>query len=309
MGEKVSEAPEPVPRGRSSHGAPTPAPAVAAESSPGASSAESSSGSETLSEEGESGFSREQPPPPPPGGARPAAAWAPALSVPERGVSAPPPRPGGAAPPAPRGSSASQEEQDEELDHILSPPPMPFRKCSNPDVAPGPGKSLKFKRQLSEDGRQLRRGSLGGALTGRYLLPNPAAGQAWGTSAETSNLVRMRSQALGQSAPSLTASLEGQPPKSHFNSARHRQRLVDPAASKKELSLPRRGSLSLGCALDQKGVLVILFDISHPAQTIPEGIQFIPGDIRCLSDAENDFQGVDVACVFHIMSYKLTVQQ
>uniref|UniRef100_A0A8C6DMZ0 non-specific serine/threonine protein kinase n=1 Tax=Moschus moschiferus TaxID=68415 RepID=A0A8C6DMZ0_MOSMO len=219
MGEKVSEAPEPVPRGCSSHGAPTPAPAVAAESSPGASSAESSSGSETLSEEGEPGFSREQPPPPPPpGGARPAAAWAPALSVPERGVSAPPPRPGGAAPPAPRGSSASQEEQDEELDHILSPPPMPFRKCSNPDVAPGPGKSLKFKRQLSEDGRQLRRGSLGGALTGRYLLPNPAAGQAWAPSAETSNLVRMRSQALGQSAPSLTASL-------------------------KELSLPRRGSL------------------------------------------------------------------
>ncbi|XP_055277915.1 microtubule-associated serine/threonine-protein kinase 4 isoform X4 [Moschus berezovskii] len=219
MGEKVSEAPEPVPRGCSSHGAPTPASAVAAESSPGASSAESSSGSETLSEEGEPGFSREQPqPPPPPGGARPAAAWAPALSVPERGVSAPPPRPGGAAPPAPRGSSASQEEQDEELDHILSPPPMPFRKCSNPDVAPGPGKSLKFKRQLSEDGRQLRRGSLGGALTGRYLLPNPAAGQAWAPSAETSNLVRMRSQALGQSAPSLTASL-------------------------KELSLPRRGSL------------------------------------------------------------------
>ncbi|XP_048076779.2 microtubule-associated serine/threonine-protein kinase 4 isoform X15 [Ursus arctos] len=36
---------------------------------------------------------------------------------------------------------------------------------------------------------------------------------------------------------------EGQPPKSHFNSARHRQRLVDPAAPKKELSLPRRGSL------------------------------------------------------------------
>ncbi|XP_029400021.1 microtubule-associated serine/threonine-protein kinase 4 isoform X6 [Mus pahari] len=120
---------------------------------------------------------------------------------------------------------------------------MPFRKCSNPDVACGLGKSLKYKRQLSEDGKQLRRGSLGGALTGRYLLPNPVSGQAWPASAETSNLVRMRSQALGQSAPSLTASLEGQPPKSHFNSARHRQRLVDPAASKKELSLPRRGSL------------------------------------------------------------------
>nr|XP_008531066.1 PREDICTED: microtubule-associated serine/threonine-protein kinase 4-like isoform X3 [Equus przewalskii] len=93
------------------------------------------------------------------------------------------------------------------LDHILSPPPMPFRKCSNPDVASGPGKSLKFKRQLSEDGRQLRRGSLGGALTGRYLLPNPVAGLACPASVETSNLLRMRSQALGQSAPSLTASL------------------------------------------------------------------------------------------------------
>ncbi|XP_062068139.1 microtubule-associated serine/threonine-protein kinase 4 isoform X4 [Lepus europaeus] len=222
MGEKVSEAPEPVPSGCSGHGVRSPAPAAAAESSPGASSAESSSGSETLSEEGEpGGFSRKPPPPPPPGGAlgsRPPAPWAPARAMLERGVPARPPVPGGAAPPAPRGGSASQEEQDEELDHILSPPPMPFRKCSNPDVASGPGKSLKYKRQLSEDGRQLRRGSLGGALTGRYLLPNPVAGQAWPASAETSNLVRMRSQALGQSAPSLTASL-------------------------KELSLPRRGSL------------------------------------------------------------------
>lgn len=43
---------------------------------------------------------------------------------------------------------------------------MPFRKCSSPDVARGLGKSLKYKRQLSEDGKQLRRGSLGGALTG-----------------------------------------------------------------------------------------------------------------------------------------------
>ncbi|XP_045704267.1 microtubule-associated serine/threonine-protein kinase 4 isoform X2 [Phyllostomus hastatus] len=219
MGEKVSEAPEPVPRGCSSHGARTPAPAATAASSQGASSAESSSGSETLSEEGEpGGFCQQQPPPP--GGAlgtRPPAAWAPTRVVLELGVSAPPP-PGGAAPPEPRGSGASQEEQDEELDHILSPPPMPCRKCSNPDLASGPGKSLKFKRQLSEDGRQLRRGSLGGALTGRYLLPNPVAGQAWSASTETSNLVRMRSQALGQSAPLLTASL-------------------------KELSLPRRGSL------------------------------------------------------------------
>ncbi|XP_016043822.1 microtubule-associated serine/threonine-protein kinase 4 isoform X3 [Erinaceus europaeus] len=220
MGEKVSEVREPVPRGCSGLSARTPASAEAPESSPG-----SSSGSETLSEEGEPhGFSGQQPPPPPPpppGGvlaARPPVAWAPARVLLELGVPAPPPLRGGAAPPAPLDSSASQEEQDEELDHILSPPPMPFRKCSNPDVGPGSGKSLKFKRQLSEDGRQLRRGSLGGALTGRYLLPNPVAGHPWSASAETSNLVRMRSQALGQSAPSLTASL-------------------------KELSLPRRGSL------------------------------------------------------------------
>ncbi|XP_040585053.1 microtubule-associated serine/threonine-protein kinase 4 isoform X7 [Mesocricetus auratus] len=248
MGEKVSEAPETVPRSCSGHGARTLVPPATAVSSKGASSAESSSGSETLSEEGEPGrFSCRSQPPRPPGGAlgtRLPAACAPARVALERGVPALPlPPPGGAVLPVPRVSSASQEEQDEELDHILSPPPMPFRKCSNPDVACGLGKSLKYKRQLSGEGKQLRRGSLGGALTGRYLLPNPVAGQAWPATAETSNLVRMRSQALGQSAPSLTASLEGQPPKSHFNSARHRQRLVDPAASKKELSLPRRGSL------------------------------------------------------------------
>ncbi|KAM4875610.1 microtubule-associated serine/threonine-protein kinase 4 isoform 11-T11 [Thomomys bottae] len=223
MGEKVAAVPEPVPRGGSGHGVRTLVPGVAAASSLGASSAESSSGSETLSEEGEpGGFSGRPQLPPPPGGAlgaRLPAAWAPALAALKREVpTLPLPPPGGAAPVPPRGGSASQEEQDEELDHILSPPPMPFRKCSNPDATSGLGRSLKYKRQLSEDGKQLRRGSLGGALTGRYLLPNSVAGQAWPATAETSNLVRMRSQALGQSAPSLTASL-------------------------KELSLPRRGSL------------------------------------------------------------------
>ncbi|XP_008934334.1 PREDICTED: microtubule-associated serine/threonine-protein kinase 4-like, partial [Merops nubicus] len=92
------------------------------------------------------------------------------------------------------------------LDHILSPPPISFRKNSSPEVSSGHGKFSKIKRQLSEDGRQLRRGSLGGALTGKYLLPS-ANGQQVCQSEETSNLVRMRYQALGQSAPSLTASL------------------------------------------------------------------------------------------------------
>ncbi|NXQ37953.1 MAST4 kinase, partial [Catharus fuscescens] len=128
-----------------------------------------------------------------------------------------------------------------QLDHILSPPPMPFRKSSSSEVSSGLGKSPKFKRQLSEDGRQLRRGSLGGALTGKYLLPSATGQQLW-QPVETTNLVRMRYQTLGQSAPSLTASLEGTPQKSHFSSARHRQRLVESSATKKELSLPRRGS-------------------------------------------------------------------
>ncbi|RMC04458.1 hypothetical protein DUI87_18902 [Hirundo rustica rustica] len=92
------------------------------------------------------------------------------------------------------------------LDHILSPPPMPFRKSSSPEVSSGLGRSPKFKRQLSEDGRQLRRGSLGGALTGKYLLPSATGQQLW-QPIETTNLVRMRYQTLGQSAPSLTASL------------------------------------------------------------------------------------------------------
>ncbi|XP_017663558.1 PREDICTED: microtubule-associated serine/threonine-protein kinase 4 [Lepidothrix coronata] len=183
----------------------------------GSSCSDSSSGSETLSEEGESGGGAVTAP----GGATAAAERA---------------SPGGRAE-----DGASLEERDEELDHILSPPPMPFRKSSSPEVSSGLGKSPKFKRQLSEDGRQLRRGSLGGALTGKYLLPSATGQQLW-QPIETSNLVRMRYQTLGQSAPSLTASLEGMPQKSHFNSARHRQRLVEPSATKKELSLPRRGS-------------------------------------------------------------------
>ncbi|KAG8598732.1 hypothetical protein GDO81_002718, partial [Engystomops pustulosus] len=100
-----------------------------------------------------------------------------------------------------------QDEADEELDNILSPPPMQLRKCSTPEVSFRSGKSVKYKKSLNDDGRLLRRGSLGGALTGRYLLPAGAAQQTWQVSTETSNLVRMRSQALGQSAPSLTASL------------------------------------------------------------------------------------------------------
>lgn len=62
----------------------------------------------------------------------------------------------------------------------------------------------------------------------------------------------------------------------------------------------------LGCALSQKGVRVILFDISSPAQNIPQGIRFVRGDIRRLSDLERAFQDGDIACVFHIASYGMS---
>ncbi|MEJ1284180.1 short chain dehydrogenase/reductase family 42E member 1 [Cricetulus griseus] len=62
----------------------------------------------------------------------------------------------------------------------------------------------------------------------------------------------------------------------------------------------------LGCALNQKGVRVILFDISQPAQNLPEGIRFIRGDICCLSDVEMAFRDTDIACVFHVASYGMS---
>ncbi|XP_012585892.1 PREDICTED: short-chain dehydrogenase/reductase family 42E member 1 isoform X2 [Condylura cristata] len=76
------------------------------------------------------------------------------------------------------------------------------------------------------------------------------------------------------------------------------------SSSQEELAI-----LVSGCALNQKGAHVILFDIKSPAQAIPEGIEFIHGDICHLSDVEKAFQDVAVTCVFHIASYGMSGQE
>ncbi|KAM6352938.1 short-chain dehydrogenase/reductase family 42E member 1 isoform 1-T1 [Alca torda] len=62
--------------------------------------------------------------------------------------------------------------------------------------------------------------------------------------------------------------------------------------------------LASGCAIYQKGVDVILFDVVKPLQTVPEGIKFMQGDVRCLSEMEEALR--DVICVFHIASYGMS---
>ncbi|XP_053556698.1 short-chain dehydrogenase/reductase family 42E member 1 [Bombina bombina] len=60
----------------------------------------------------------------------------------------------------------------------------------------------------------------------------------------------------------------------------------------------------LGCTLYQKGFNVILFDVQKPVQEVPEGIRFIQGDVRNLSEQEDMF--TDVSCVFHTASYGMS---
>ncbi|XP_054576545.1 microtubule-associated serine/threonine-protein kinase 2 isoform X3 [Eptesicus fuscus] len=130
-----------------------------------------------------------------------------------------------------------------EQDVIPGLSPLLFRKLSNPDIFSSTGKA-KLQRQLSQDDSKLRRGSLASSLSGKQLLPlsssvHSSVGQAtWQSSGEASNLVRMRNQSLGQSAPSLTAGL-------------------------KELSLPRRGSF---CRTSNRKSLIVT---SSTSPTLP----------------------------------------
>uniref|UniRef100_A0ACB8F429 Microtubule-associated serine/threonine-protein kinase 2 n=1 Tax=Sphaerodactylus townsendi TaxID=933632 RepID=A0ACB8F429_9SAUR len=108
------------------------------------------------------------------------------------------------------GSAACRELTEKDV--IAEPITLRCRKLSNPDIFSTTGKS-KLHRQLSQDDCKLRRGSLTSSLSGKQLLPlstsmHSGVGQSsWQPSGESSNLVRMRNQSLGQSAPSLTAGL------------------------------------------------------------------------------------------------------
>ncbi|XP_069577910.1 microtubule-associated serine/threonine-protein kinase 2-like isoform X4 [Brachyistius frenatus] len=153
--------------------------------------------------------------------------------------------------------SAGEEKEAKEF---AAPPPLLFRKLSNPDLSPAATAATKSKlhRQLSQDENRARRSSM--AMTGKQLLPLSSSlhggvsqlvwqqgpsggfgglGAVGGTSAggEANNLVRMRSQALGQSAPSLTGL--------------------------KELSLPRRGSF---CRASNRKSLIVT---SSTSPTLP----------------------------------------
>ncbi|XP_060235775.1 microtubule-associated serine/threonine-protein kinase 2 isoform X5 [Meriones unguiculatus] len=130
-----------------------------------------------------------------------------------------------------------------EQDMVTGLSPLLFRKLSNPDIFSPTGK-VKLQRQLSQDDCKLRRGSLASSLSGKQLLPlsssvHSSVGQVtWQSTGEASNLVRMRNQSLGQSAPSLTAGL-------------------------KELSLPRRGSF---CRTSNRKSLIVT---SSTSPTLP----------------------------------------
>uniref|UniRef100_A0A7N9CEQ9 non-specific serine/threonine protein kinase n=1 Tax=Macaca fascicularis TaxID=9541 RepID=A0A7N9CEQ9_MACFA len=156
--------------------------------------------------------------------------------------------------PAPAPASAAREAAAEEgtgpvgpegkeQDVVTGLSPLLFRKLSNPDIFSSTGK-VKLQRQLSQDDCKLWRGNLASSLSGKQLLPlsssvHSSVGQVtWQSSGEASNLVRMRNQSLGQSAPSLTAGL-------------------------KELSLPRRGSF---CRTSNRKSLIVT---SSTSPTLP----------------------------------------
>ncbi|XP_061621525.1 short-chain dehydrogenase/reductase family 42E member 1 isoform X5 [Phyllopteryx taeniolatus] len=60
----------------------------------------------------------------------------------------------------------------------------------------------------------------------------------------------------------------------------------------------------LAAHLHKNGAKVILFDVIHPKEDVPEGITFVQGDIRSYAQVASAVTGVD--CVFHVASYGMS---
>ncbi|XP_023675815.1 short-chain dehydrogenase/reductase family 42E member 1 isoform X1 [Paramormyrops kingsleyae] len=60
----------------------------------------------------------------------------------------------------------------------------------------------------------------------------------------------------------------------------------------------------LACALHRNGAKVTLFDIRPPDVEVPDGMEFLQGDIRMYKQVEEVTRGVD--CVFHIASFGMS---
>ncbi|XP_030227609.1 microtubule-associated serine/threonine-protein kinase 2 [Gadus morhua] len=159
----------------------------------------------------------------------------------------------------PPGETMARPGEKDAKEFVL-PPPLLFRKLSNPDLSPAAAAVTKSQlhRQLSQDENRVRRGSM--AMTGKQLLPlssslHGGVSQLWQVPAgglapplgpgEGNNLVWMRNQTLGQSAPSLTGL--------------------------KELSLPRRGSF---CRTSNRKSLIVT---SSTSPTLPRPHSPLPG--------------------------------
>ncbi|KAI5097969.1 short-chain dehydrogenase/reductase family 42E member 1 isoform 1, partial [Silurus meridionalis] len=60
----------------------------------------------------------------------------------------------------------------------------------------------------------------------------------------------------------------------------------------------------LACALSKKSLRVVLFDVKPPSEALPEGVEFVQGDVRDFTQVANASRGAD--CVFHVASYGMS---
>ncbi|KAL7870218.1 hypothetical protein SRHO_G00077150 [Serrasalmus rhombeus] len=60
----------------------------------------------------------------------------------------------------------------------------------------------------------------------------------------------------------------------------------------------------LACTLRNESSRILLFDVRPPSAVLPEGVEFVQGDVRDYAQVEKVLQGAD--CVFHAASYGMS---